>query len=142
MQKNIFFHYLSLLCCIAIVAVCFMPWVHYNNINETFTGFHVRRFVTGNYYGRAGIIVCALVAIVFLCTLLPYRFGKRVSLFVAAVLVAYSISKYTIFTSALFPDEIIIYPAIKLLVALSFVLLVAVAFPKKSNKDMQENNAV
>ncbi len=132
MLKNNFFHYLALLSCIAIVGVCFMPWVHYNNINETFTGFYVKRFVTGNYYGRAGVIVSILAGIIFLLALLPYTFGKRVNLFLAAVLVAYCISKYIIFTSALFPNEIIIYTGIRLLVGLSFVLLIAVAFPKRN----------
>jgi hypothetical protein len=134
MQKNLFFHYTALISCIALIAVCFMPWTHYNSINETFTGYHVTRFVTGNYYGRAGIIITGCVVIIFLLNITPKIMAKRVNLFLCALLVGYTIRTYTIFTSALFEGEVTKYAGIYLIVVLSLILLVCSAFPKVNQK--------
>ena len=138
MKKNIFFYYTAIISCIAIIIVCFLPWVHYNNINETFTGFHVSRFVTGNYYGRAGKIITIFASIILLLTILPYTFGKRANLFISAVLFAYTIRTYIIFTSALFEGEVVKYAGIYLIIFLSMVILLCAAFPK-SNKNKPTN---
>ena len=111
-----------------------MPWVHYNNINETFTGFHVTKFSTGNYYGRAGIIICVFTAIILLFTLISKVWAKRVNLFLSAVLFAYCIRTYIIFTSALFEGEVEKKTGIYLVVVLSFIILIASVFPKIEDK--------
>jgi hypothetical protein len=133
MQKNIFFHYTALISCIAIIAVCFMPWTHYNSINETFTGFHVKPFVTGNYYGRAGLVVTFFAVIIFLLSISKKLIAKRINLFVCALLVAYTIRTYIIFTSALFKGEVTKYAGIYLVVILSFILLICSAFPRNGS---------
>ena len=122
-------HYTGLLACIAIVGACFLPWTHYNNINETFTGYHVTRFSTGNYYGRSGIVITIMTGIIFLFMLLPYIWAKRINLFLAALLFAYCIRTYIIFTSALFEGEVDKKPGIYLIILLSFIILVASVFP-------------
>ncbi len=120
----------GLVACIAIVGACFLPWVHYNNINETFTGFHVTKFATGNYYGRAGIIISIFAALILLLMLLPRIWAKRINLFLAALLFAYCIRTYIIFTSALFEGEVEKKGGIYLIILLSAVMLVATVFPK------------
>ena len=122
--------YVGISACIALIACCFLPWVHYNNINETFTGFNVKKFVTGNYYGRAGIIITVISSFVLIFMLVPKLWAKRVNLFVAALLFAYCIRTYIIFTSALFEGEVEKYVAIYLIMILSFVVLVAAVFPR------------
>ena len=127
-------HYTGITACFLLIGTCFMPWVHYNNINETFTGFHVIRFSTGNYYGRAGIIVSFFATIILVFILVPKVWAKRANLFLAAMLFAYCIRTYIIFTSALFEGEVDKKAGIYLIIIFSFILLVASVFPKIDNK--------
>lgn len=131
MKKENIFHIGSLACCIALVAVCFIPWVYYKSIHETFTGYHVTKFVTGVYYGKAGIFITVFSAIIFLLTIWKNNGAKKVSLFAAALLFAYCIRTYILFTGSLFEGEVVKLPGIYLIVFLSFILLVCSAFPKR-----------
>ena len=111
-----------------------MPWVHYNNINETFTGFHVTKFSTGNYYGRAGLVICFFTVLILLFILAPKVWAKRTNLFLSAILFAYCIRTYIIFTSALFEGEVEKKAGIYLIIVLSFIILIASVFPKIEDK--------
>lgn len=111
-----------------------MPWVYVQSINDTFTGFHVTRFPSGTYYGRAGIFISILTAIIFIFMLIPVLWAKRANLLLAALLFAYSIRTYIIFTSALFENEIVKKPGIYLQMILAFFILVASAFPTTQEK--------
>ena len=117
--------------CIALVAVCFIPWVHFNSINETFTGFHVTKFASGVYYGKPGIVMSFFAVVIFLLNLWNNINAKRANLFVCALLLAYSIRTYILFTGSLFDGEVTALAGIYLAVFLSAVLMVCSVFPKK-----------
>ena len=127
------FHYIGLLTCLLLIASCFIPWVHYNNINETFTGYHVSRFPAGNYYGRAGIVITFFTVIIFLLMLTPKLFAKRINLFLSALLFAYCLRTYVIFTGSLFEGEVEKRAGIYLINILSFLLLLTSVFPNKDH---------
>jgi len=121
---------MGILACVSLIATCFMPWTHYNNINETFTGFHVIKFTTGNYYGKAGIPIAIMTSVILLLMLTPKRLAKRANLFLSALLFAYCIRTYIIFTSALFEGEVEKLAGIYMIVVLSIVILLSSLFPK------------
>ena len=131
-------HYAGIAACLLLLAACFMPWVHYNNVNLTFNGFNVTPFPTGNYYGKSGYAISFLSFLLLLGMLSKKIWAKRVNLFVAAVLAAYGIRTYIIFTSALFENELIKYPALHLVAILPFVILAASIFPNLDKKQEQE----
>ena len=124
-------YYTGIVACIAIVVCCFVPWVHYNSINETFNGFNVKKFPAGNYYGKAGIVITVMTGVVLLLILIPKVWAKRTNLFLAALLFAYCIRTYILFTGALFEEEVNKLAGIYLIVILSFVILLAAVFPKE-----------
>ncbi|MEP6712573.1 MAG: hypothetical protein ABJA37_09165 [Ferruginibacter sp.] len=126
--------YTGIIACLALIGACFMPWVHYNNINETFTGFHVTKFTTGNYYGKAGITITVMTGIILIGMVLPKVGLKRLNLFMGALLVAYCIRTYIIFTSALFEGEVAKLPGIYLVVILPFIIMVSAIFPNIDKK--------
>lgn len=126
-KKNL--HYLSIIATLAIIATCFIPWVHYNNIDVTFNGYNVKRFATGVYYGRAGIIITIFAAISFLLTLTQSLVAKRINMFLCALLVAYTLRTYVIFTGSLFDGEVTKLAGIYLIVLLSFVMVICSVFP-------------
>ncbi|MEO7524561.1 MAG: hypothetical protein ABIT58_10725 [Ferruginibacter sp.] len=127
-------YYSGIVAAVAIIISCFLPWVHYNNINTTFNGFNVTKFATGNYYGKAGIPISILAAISLILMLLPRIWAKRTNLFVAALLFAYCIRTYIIFTSALFEGEIEKKAGIYLVIIMSVIILVGSLFPKMEQK--------
>ena len=125
-----FCHYTGIVVCIALVLSCFLPWVHYNSINETFTGYHVTRFSTNNYYGRAGIVITIMTALVFILFITPKIWAKRINFFLSGLIFAYCIRTYIIFTGSLFEGEVETRIGMYLVVVLSFLLLVCSVFPK------------
>ena len=133
-KKNL--HYLAIVATFGIIATCFIPWVHYNNIDVTFNGYNVKKFATGVYYGRAGIIITIFAAISLLFTLMQSMVAKRVNMFLCALLVAYTLRTYVIFTGSLFDGEVTKLAGIYLIVFLSFVMVICSVFPylKKEEK--------
>jgi hypothetical protein len=125
---------IALLSSIAIIAVCFIPWVHYNSINTTFTGYNVKRFSTGVYYGRAGIIITIFASISFVCAALPYVFLKRLNMFLTAFLLAYTLRTYVIFTGSLFDGEVETKAGIYLINILALIMLACSIFPNLKEK--------
>ena len=121
---------IGIVAAVAIIGCCFLPWAHYNSINTTFTGFNVTKFATGNYYGRAGVPITILSVVILILMLLPQLWAKRTNLFMAALLFAYCVRTYIIFTSALFEGEVEKQVGIYMIVLLSFIMLLASLFPK------------
>lgn len=128
-------HYTAIISCIALIATCFIPWVHYNNIDVTFNGYNVKQFATGVNYGRAGIIITILVSISLLFTLMQSVVAKRVNMFLCALLVAYTLRTYVIFTGSLFDGEVTKLAGIYLIVILSFVLVFCSVFPSLKSEE-------
>lgn len=122
-------HITGILTCLGIIGACFMPWTYYQSIQQTFTGFNVVPFPTGNYYGKAGIPISVISSLILLLMFIPRIWAKRTNLFLAGVLVAYTIRTYIIFTSALFDGEVTKFIGIYLVIILSILLLITTLFP-------------
>ena len=120
---------LAILSCLSLIITCFLPWVHYNSINETFTGFHVIKFSTNVYYGKAGKIIVGLTLISLICTLVPRLFLKRVNMFATALLLAYCIRTYVLFTGSIFEGQVEKFAGIYLIMVLSLAMVVFSVFP-------------
>ena len=112
------------LACLALIITCFIPWVHYNSVNLTFNGVNVIPFDTGNYYGKAGYPIITLTLIIFLLMFVNRIWAKRLNLFLNALLIAYTIRTYIIFTSALFVNEVDKKTGIYLVLILPVIMMV------------------
>ena len=120
-----FFRRLGIPACIALILTCFLPWVHYNNVDLTFNGYNVEPFSTGNNYGKAGIPITWISSFILVCMMIPKIWAKRLNIFLAAFLMAYGIRTYIIFTSALFENELEKKLGIYLVVILPIIILVS-----------------
>jgi len=128
-MQNKFAHITGILASLGIIAACFMPWTYYHSIQQTFTGFNVVPFPTGNYYGKAGIPISIIAGLFLMLAFIPRIWAKRTNLFLAGILVAYTIRTYIIFTSALFEGEVEKFAGIYLVIILSIVMLITTFFP-------------
>lgn len=135
---NKFAHITGILSCIGIIAACFMPWTFYQSIQQTFTGYNVVPFPTGNYYGKAGIPITVISGLILLLMFIPRLWAKRTNLFLAGVLVAYTIRTYIIFTSALFDGEVQKFVGIYLVIVFSIVIMITTLFPNLQTNGSQK----
>ena len=119
-------HGLGLAACIALVVSCFLPWGHYADINQDFTGFYSYQ----NQYGKPGKFLTFLGTVVFVFMLIPKVWAKRANLFICALLLAYGITNYIRFGSCYnnyCPERL--YGLYLMLAAVSGMMIAAV-FPK------------
>lgn len=86
---------IGLISAVLLIVVCFLPWTYHADIDKTFTGFFSER----GMYGRPGKFFIFFAVICIAMLLVPRIWAKRVHLFVAALMVAYAIKTYVLFTS-------------------------------------------
>ena len=123
-------NWLGLIACITLVVACFLPWVYYADLNQTFTGFYSYR----NEYGKPGKLLVAIGVITFIFMLLPRVWAKRINLFLTALCVGYTIKTYILFTSCYnvyCPQKLY---GIYLMIMSSAIMLVAAVFPQMKLK--------
>jgi hypothetical protein len=126
--------WVGLLSCLLLVAACYMPWIHINSINETLTGMNVKPFVTGNNYGKAGKFIIVLTSLVIILMIIPRVWAKRLNLFLSALLFAFCIRSFVIFSGSLFEGEVERKMGLFLVLFLPFIILVSNVFSKVDEK--------
>lgn len=93
MQRII--NWLGITACVVLIIACFMPWTFHADVGKDFTGF----FSEQNKYGRPGKFMIIFAVIILSFMLLPKVWAKRTNLFLAAMLVAYAVKTYILYTS-------------------------------------------
>jgi len=131
--------YTGIFACIGIIAACFMPWTYYHNIRETFTGFYVVPFPSGNYYGKAGIPITILASLILIGMFVRKLWAKRINLFLGALLLSYTVRTFIIFTSALFKEEVVSYAGIYLIIIFSVLILICSLFPSQNKNTLHQS---
>lgn len=110
--------------CLALVAVCFMPWTYHADLQKNFTGF----FSEKDAYGKPGKFITFFCLASFLLILAQKVWAQRVLLFVSGTLMAYAIKTYILYTScynAYCPDK---KAGIYLLLALAIIIFASALF--------------
>lgn len=126
-----YLHWIGIAACLTLIVSCFLPWVHYADINQTFTGFYSFK----NEYGKPGKFLCFFAALTLVFMLLPRVWAKRANLFICAVTLAYAIKTFILFGSCYnnyCPQKLF---SIYLMVACSVVMLISSGFPNLKIKD-------
>ncbi len=72
-----------------------MPWTFHADVGKDFTGFYSEQ----NKYGRPGKFIIIFTAVILAFMLLPKLWAKRTNLFLCAMLVAYAVKTYILYTS-------------------------------------------
>jgi uncharacterized membrane protein len=130
---------LGIVACILAVLSCFMPWVTFPAQQETFTGFYVKKFPSGVYYGKPGTFITILCSIILLFMFLPKLWAKRINIFLSAFFVAFVVSVYIRFTNSLFDNEIEKRFGLLVLVVSSLLIFISCMLPDMKMKDKKPN---
>jgi hypothetical protein len=93
MQRVIY--WLGITACVVLIISCFMPWTFHADVNKEFTGF----FSEQNKYGKPGKFLILFSTVILVFMLLPKLWAKRANLFLGAMLVAYAVKSYILYTS-------------------------------------------
>ena len=124
-------YWLGIAACILLIVSCFLPWVYYADLQQSFTGFYSYQ----NEYGKPGKFLVPIAAIVLVFMLLPRIWAKRANLFLCALAVAYAVKSFVLFNSCYknyCPEKL---SGIYLMVITSVLMLIAAVFPDmKMNK--------
>lgn len=120
-----YLHWLGIAACIILMVSCFLPWMYYADINQQFTGFYSYK----NAYGKPGYFLCLLSLVTLLFIFLPKVWAKRANLFIGAIMVAYGIKSYILFSSCYnnyCPQKL---PALYVMLYCCIIIMIAAAFP-------------
>lgn len=120
---------IGIIACVVLIIACFLPWAFYPAINETFTGFHVKKFANGNYYGRPGMLITFFAVCSIILFYLPKLWAKRVNIFLAAFLSAYIYRTYRLFTGSIVEGEVEARIGIWIVILVTLVILICSVFP-------------
>jgi hypothetical protein len=86
--------WIGILAAITLVIACFIPWTYHPDVQKNFTGF----FSENNQYGKPGKFFVVLAAIASVFFLIPRVWAKRWNLLFTAIIVAYSIKCFIMYT--------------------------------------------
>lgn len=86
--------WIGVIAAVILIIACFLPWTFHPDLQKNFTGF----FSENNIYGKPGkvLIVLAILATTFF--ILPKVWAKRWNLLITALLVAYGIKSFILFS--------------------------------------------
>jgi len=125
-----YLHWLGIAACITLIISCFLPWVNYADINQTFSGFYSFK----NEYGKPGKFLFFLGALMLSFMLLPKVWAKRANLFIGALTLAYAVKTFILFGSCYnnyCPQKLF---GLYLMVSCAVVMLIASGFPNLKMK--------
>jgi hypothetical protein len=114
-----------------LVWVCYMPWAYFPDVGKDFTGF----FSQDNAYGKPGKIFIFLCCFAIPLFVIPRVWAKRTNLVVCALIFAFSLKTFILFTACyrgICPEKHI---GIFLELLAPIIMLAAAALPDVKLKD-------
>lgn len=118
-------NYIGIIAALAIVAVCFMPWVYIPFIQTTVTGMSADKTNLGRP-GIMNIILCIVAVALFI---IPQIWAKRINIFMSIFNLAWSVRNFLLITQCELGECPEKKSGIYLLLLLSAVLLLMTFLP-------------
>jgi hypothetical protein len=120
---------IGIIAAIALIIICFLPWVHIPNLNITLSGLSgkVNEELTFGKQVKPHTFFCILMMIFFVINKV---WAKRINVFIAFINISWAIKNYIIFSicrQGICPEKQV---SLYLLVFLSVVLLICTFLPK------------
>jgi hypothetical protein len=117
---------IGIIAALAIIAVCFMPWVILPVRQQTITGMDA----TGTDFGKPGLLNIVISGATILFFLVPRIWAKRTNVFLAAVNLAWSVRNYLLVSTCLMGECPGKQPALFVLLFLALVVQLMSFLPK------------
>lgn len=88
-------NWIGIAAAVTLVIACFLPWTYHPDLDKVFTGF----FSQNNVYGKPGYAFIVLAAVAVIFYLIPKVWAKRGNLIVCAIVVAYAVKNFIVFST-------------------------------------------
>jgi len=122
---------IGIIAALSVIAICYMPWVFIPGPNITLSG--VNGYVSENLYmGKPVKFYLFFLGIMIIFFILPKIWAKRTNVFLAAIVLGYSIYNYLLFTlcrEGVCPEK---KNSIYLLLVSASIIQLMTFFPKMS----------
>jgi hypothetical protein len=120
---------LGIFCCLALIGICFMPWIEVTSLNKTFSGVdgYVNKDVSFGKQILSQGFFCSLMILLFL---IPKVLAKRINIFIGLINLGWSFKNYVLFTMCRQGECPIVKPGLYLLIILSVVVQLMTFLPK------------
>ncbi|MFI5155020.1 MAG: hypothetical protein ACHQEM_02485 [Chitinophagales bacterium] len=118
---------------VLLIIACFLPWAYYPDIDKNFTGF----FSEQNMYGKPGKFLVFLSLVTIVLFIIPRIWAKRTNLLVTAIVLAFAIKSFILFSACyhgICPEKKF---GVFLLLAASVLMVIASIFPDIKLKEKQ-----
>ena len=126
-------NYIGIFCSAAIVATCFLPWVHISSLNVTLSGVNGK--VSDNLSFGTQLIAHTVFAVTMgILFLVPKVGAKRANILIGAIQLSWAIKNFTVFTMCRegeCPEKL---AGMYILVFFSVTLLIMSLFPAIKEK--------
>jgi len=124
---------IGIIAALALIGVCFLPWIYLPNLNLTLSGLHGKVNENGTFgvQWKPHTLFCVIMIIFFLTQKI---WAKRTNLFIGFLNLGWAIKNYIIFTMCR-PECPEVKPGLYLLVAFAIVLQLCTFLPKMKIKD-------
>ena len=126
---------LGVLLTIILISSCFFNWTWYPDLQKYFTGF----FSENNLYGRPGKVFMFLGIISIILFLTPRVWAKRGNIFLCAIIVAYAVKCFILYSNCyrgICPEK---QPAIWIMFISAIMALIFSLFPGLAVKSKENN---
>jgi hypothetical protein len=87
-------NYIGVFIAVALIVVCFIPWVYIEAIPTTITGINADK----TNFGRPGLMNIVLSTLAIILFILPKIWAKRTNIFVGSINLAWSMRNFLIVT--------------------------------------------
>jgi hypothetical protein len=111
---------------VAVIAICYMPWIYIPSIHVTVTGL----YSDGTSFGKPGLLNIAFAVLAIIFFSIPKIWAKRTNVFIVTVNFAWALRNYLLLStcqSGECPEK---KTALYLLVLTSLLMLLMSFFPK------------
>ena len=87
--------WIGIVAALLLIGACYLPWAYFPDLHKAFTGF----FSENNAYGRPGKIFIFFSGIAIILFLIPRIWAKRTNIFIGAIILAFAIKSYILYTA-------------------------------------------
>ncbi|MBX2930889.1 MAG: hypothetical protein KF781_02950 [Chitinophagaceae bacterium] len=120
---------IGIIASLALIAICFMPWVHIPNFNITLSGVNgkVSEELTFGKQFKPHTVLCIIMILFFIINKI---WAKRINVFIAFISLSWAIKNYIIFSicrQGICPEKQI---SLYLLVFFALVIQICSLLPK------------
>jgi uncharacterized membrane protein YuzA (DUF378 family) len=126
--------YVGFAASLALIAVCYLPWIYIASKNIIVTGMNA----PGTNFGRPGLMNIILNLVIALLFLLPFIPAKRVNVLLAALNLGWSIRNFLLLTTCIAGECPEKREGIYLLLTLAAVIQLMTFFPKINMKEERQ----